>query len=181
MQGVQVQYDGDIGEYETNLLRAAVLVGILGRTSEERVNVVNAHLIASQRGLEVVEKKGGSAGDLVSLLTVELITDEGASRVSGTVLRQATHIVRVGDYWLDFAPTDGYLLITEHRDQPGMIGAVGTICGRNDVNISFMEVGRLEPRGRAVMILGLDDPLAEAVLAEINQVSGVENARVVQA
>ena len=181
VQGVQVQYDGDIGEYETNLLRAAVLVGILGRTSEQRVNVVNAHLIASQRGLEVVEKRGGSAGDLVSLLTVELITDQGASRVSGTVLRQATHIVRVGDYWLDFAPTDGYLLITEHRDQPGMIGAVGTICGRNDVNISFMEVGRLEPRGRAVMILGLDDPLAEAVLAEINQVSGVENARVVQA
>ena len=90
------------------------------------------------------------------------------------------HIVRVGDYWLDFAPSDGYLLINEHRDQPGMIGAVGTICGRNDVNISFMEVGRLEPRGRAVMILGLDDSLSAAVLDEINRISGVENARVVQ-
>ncbi|PZC46894.1 MAG: D-3-phosphoglycerate dehydrogenase [Chloroflexi bacterium] len=180
VQSIQIQYDGDIGEHDTNMLKAAVLVGIMGRTSEQRVNVVNAQLIASQRGLEVLEKKGGGAGDLVSLLTVEMVTEQGTSKVSGTVLRNTAHIVRIGEYWLDFAPVDGYLLITEHRDQPGVIGAVGTVCGRNDVNISFMEVGRLEPRGRAVMILGLDDPLADALLDEINQISGVENAQVVQ-
>ena len=61
-----------------------------------------------------------------------------------------------------------------------MIGLVGTITGKYDINIGFMEVGRLEPRGRATMILGLDDPMPEPVLNEIKSLSNVYQVKVVQ-
>ena len=72
------------------------------------------------------------------------------------------------------------MLFTDHQDRPGMIGAVGTITGKHDINIGFMEVGRLEARGRATMILGLDDILPEPVLAEINALPNVFKTWVIQ-
>ncbi|MEK7873946.1 MAG: ACT domain-containing protein, partial [Chloroflexota bacterium] len=71
------------------------------------------------------------------------------------------------DYWMDVVPTTPFMLITDHRDRPGLIGLVGTITGMHDINISFMEVGRREVRGRAMMVLGLDDPMPESVLKKI--------------
>ena len=77
-------------------------------------------------------------------------------------------------------PSVPYLLFIEHQDQPGSIGAVGTITGRNDINISFMEVGRLSPRGRATMIVGLDDPVPPPVLEEIKAIPHINTARLVR-
>jgi L-serine deaminase len=77
-------------------------------------------------------------------------------------------------------PSTPYYLFIDHHDRPGMIGAVGTITGRHDINISFMEVGRLEPRGRAMMVLGLDDPVPPDVLGEIRRIPHVYSARVVE-
>jgi D-3-phosphoglycerate dehydrogenase len=107
-------------------------------------------------------------------------TSQGKTVISGAHMRGGTHIVRVNDYWIDIVAAGGYMLFTDHQDRPGMIGAVGTITGKHDINIGFMEVGRLEPRGRATMILGLDDPLPEEVLSEINALSNVYQTSVVQ-
>ena len=95
-------------------------------------------------------------------------------------MRNEVHIVRINDYWLDMVLTGPYLLFVEQQDRPGSIGAVGTICGRNDINISFMQVGRLSPRGRAMMILGLDDPAPPDVLAQIRALDFIEAARLVR-
>ena len=76
-------------------------------------------------------------------------------------------------------PCVPYLLFVDNQDQPGSIGAVGTIAGRHNINISFMEVGRLQLRGRAMMILGLDDPVAPHVMEEITALSHIYNARLV--
>jgi D-3-phosphoglycerate dehydrogenase len=94
-------------------------------------------------------------------------------------MRGETHIVRVNDYWLDMVPSVPYLLFIEHRDRPGMIGTVGTITGVRDINISFMEVGRQAPRGRAMMVLGLDDSMPPSVQAEIAAVPDIYNVRLV--
>ena len=77
-------------------------------------------------------------------------------------------------------PTVPYLLFIDNPDQPGSIGAVGTVAGRNNINISFMEVGRLSPRGRAMMVIGLDDPVPPEVLAEINALPQIHDARLVK-
>jgi D-3-phosphoglycerate dehydrogenase len=68
----------------------------------------------------------------------------------------------------------------DNQDQPGTIGAVGTIAGRHNINISFMEVGRLTLRGMAMMVLGLDDPVPPAVLGKIKALPQINNARLVK-
>jgi D-3-phosphoglycerate dehydrogenase len=80
---------------------------------------------------------------------------------------------------MDVAPSTPYLLFVDNQDQPGTIGAVGTVAGRRNINISFMEVGRIAPRGQAMMVLGVDDPISAEALAEIMALPQIDNARVV--
>ena len=180
LESVNLRYDGEIAAHDTNLLRAACLVGILSPISDERVNLINANLHASQRGLRISEQKSPTAEQLSSMVTVEMETTKGKIAISASHVRGETHIVRINNYWIDIVPTGGYMLIASHQDRPGMIGAVGTITGKHDINISFMEVGRMEPRGPATMIIGLDDPLTDAVLAEINTLPNMVQTVVVQ-
>ena len=99
--------------------------------------------------------------------------------MAGTSMRDEPHIVKVNDYWLDITPSTPYMLFVDNQDQPGSIGAVGTIAGKYNINISFMEVGRLDMRGRAMMILGLDDPVPPSVLEEIIALPHIHTARMV--
>jgi D-3-phosphoglycerate dehydrogenase len=71
----------------------------------------------------------------------------------------------------------GYLLFGEHLDCPGIIGRVGTLLGASDVNISFMQVGRHQPRGRAVMILGLDEPINEELRQQLMAIPDIYSVK----
>ena len=177
--GVAIEYQGEVAHHDTSVLKSAVLAGLMGPVSEERVNFINAALIAQRRGLTVTEHKSAGAQEYTSLLAVTLKTTTGDTTLAGTSLRDEVHVVRVNEYWLDMVPSVPYLLFIEHEDRPGSIGTVGTITGKNDINISFMEVGRLSPRGRAMMILGLDDPVPGPVLEEIRSIGHFRSARVV--
>jgi D-3-phosphoglycerate dehydrogenase len=123
--------------------------------------MVNAHLIAQRRGLKITEHKDSICENYGNLVTVEVRTSVGQTTVAGTVMRGEPHIVRVDDYWIDVVPSGGYFLFSDHRDRPGLIGTVGIILGQADINISSMQVSRLEPRGQALMVLGLDEPVGE--------------------
>lgn len=178
LETITVHYEGEIAQYDTTVLKAAALVGLLTPVSDERVNLVNANLLASQRGLKVSEHKTASSNQQYgSLITVELKTNQGTTAVAGTSMRSEPHIVRINDYWLDVVASSGYMLSIYHQDRPGMIGAMGTITGQHDINISFMEVGRLAPRGRAMMIVGLDDQIPDSVLEKIRAISHVYSAK----
>jgi len=177
MNSIKIQYEGEISEHDTNALKAAVLGGLLEGISEERVNLVNANLIASQRGLSVVEQKEVACANYANLITVEVTTSTGQTTAAGTVLRNEAHIVRISDYWLDIVPTGSYFLFAEHLDRPGLIGAVGKITGDADINISSMNTGRLKPRGQAMMILALDEPLSEESLKKIMSLPDVYSAK----
>ncbi|MSQ40867.1 MAG: phosphoglycerate dehydrogenase [Dehalococcoidia bacterium] len=177
---ITIHYQGEIAHHDTSMLKAACLMGVLGPVTSERVNLVNASLLASQRGLRIVEEKQENGEEHYgSLVTVRLHTLQGTTSATGAVIRGEPHIVKLDDYWIDFVPSAPYLLFTHHQDQPGLIGAVGTITGKHDINISFMEVGRLAPRGQATMVLGLDDSIPETVLAEIRGISHIGTAKLV--
>jgi len=158
---VQIQYEGEISNYDTNTLKAAVLGGLLEGVSEERINLVNASILATRRGLTVVEQKESACENYASLITVEVTTSAGVTIGAGTVIHGESHIVRVNKFWMDIVPTGGYFLFCNHKDQPGLIGAAGKITGDADINISAMHLSRLKPRGDALMILALDEPLPE--------------------
>ncbi|GBD11972.1 D-3-phosphoglycerate dehydrogenase [bacterium HR23] len=179
LQRVILRYQGEIAQHDTTILKASALVGLLQPTTDQRVNVVNALSVAGRRGLIVAEEKGPAPEHYASLLGVELEATGGTLSLVGTSMRGEVHIVQVKGYWLDLVPSAPYLLFIDHHDRPGLIGAVGSITGRYNINISFMEVGRFEPRGRAMMVLGLDDPMPPEVLAEVRALSHIYSARLV--
>ncbi|MGD9116147.1 MAG: phosphoglycerate dehydrogenase [Dehalococcoidia bacterium] len=174
---VQISYEGEISEYDTNSLKAAVLGGLLEGVSEERVNLVNANLLASRRGLTVVEQKESDCENYASLITVEVTTSAGKTVGAGTVINGEPHIVRVNNFWMDIVPTGGYFLFCDHKDRPGLIGAAGNITGEADINVSAMHLSRLEPRGKALMILALDEPLPEEKQQKILSLADVYSVK----
>ena len=180
MKNINIKYNGEIANYNTNTLKAVILGGLLKEISEERVNLVNANLVAAHRGLKVVEQKEDICENYANLITVEVVTSDGATTVSGTVLRGESHIVQVDNYWIDIVPTGGYFLFSDHRDRPGLIGAVGKITGDADINISYMNLSRLKPRGQALMILALDEPLPEEQRQQILSLPDIHTAKLVR-
>ncbi len=180
INAIQIKYDGEISDYDTNALKATVIGGLLEGVSEERVNLVNANIVAAQRGLTVVEQKKATCENYASLITLEVTTSTGVTTVATTVMRGESHIVRVNNYWIDIVPTGGYFLFSDHRDRPGLIGAVGKITGDADINISYMHLSRLKPRGQALMILALDEPLPEEQQQQILSIPDVYSAKLVK-
>ncbi len=175
-----IRYFGELAKYHTSILRAAALVGLLGSVSEERLNLVNADIIAAERGLRILEETDASPGAYPSLIALELKTQTGSISLAGTRIQSETHIVRANNYSLDLVPSSPYLLFVDHQDRPGMIGALGNITGKHDINIAFMVVGREAPRGKATMVVGLDDPVSEEVLREMRSIPYLTGAKLVK-
>ena len=173
LESVHIEYAGEIARYDTLVLKAAVIQGLLAPISEERVNVVNADLVAAQRGLIIKEEKIASPEVYRSLLTVALNTSAGPKLISGASVIGRPMLVSVDEYLVDAPVGEGYMLFVENWDQPGLIGSVGTVAGAHDVNISSMDVGRQASRARAMMVLGLDEAMPEAALAEIRAMTGI--------
>lgn len=171
----ELEYCGELATVDTMPVRLAVLQGLLETTSEYRVTPVNAPLIARDRGMKISEHSHTSVENYAGLLTIRAKTAEGTRTFSGTVLRQEPHIIQADGFWVDFVP-GGSLLFTYHRDRPGVIGRVGTILGEVDINISGMYVGRMAPRERAMMVLKIDEPVAEEVLVKMREELDIDKA-----
>jgi D-3-phosphoglycerate dehydrogenase len=177
---VQIKYDGEISHYDTNALKVAVLGGLLDQISEERVNLVNANIVAARRGMKIVEQKDTICENYTNLITAEISTGSESVVVATTVIRGETHIVRVNDYWIDIYPCEGYFLFCDHLDRPGLLGSVGKITGDANINISAMHVGRLKPRGQALMILLLDEALPEKHRQQLLALTDMYSTRMVK-
>ena len=170
---VTISYSGEIGLHDVSPLKAAVIRGLLAPVSEEQVTIVNAEIVARRRGMRIEEHKGPSHDIYSNLITVRVATSTGDTTVSATLAHDGPHVVLVNDYWVDIPPTEGYLLMCENRDRPGMIGAVGTMLGGFDVNVSFMNVGRHTARGHALMVLMLDEPLNTEQLKKLQSIPDI--------
>jgi D-3-phosphoglycerate dehydrogenase / 2-oxoglutarate reductase len=153
---------GELSAVDGSPLVAAVLRGLLETSTTERVNLVNAAALAKARGITLVERKTPDAGGYAAQLTLSGQAGGETTTIGGTVAGGEPRLTRLNDYRLDMEPVD-VMLITHHRDRPGMIGRIGQTLGEADVNISAMHVGRSAPRADALMILALDDDVAPAV------------------
>ena len=181
LKSLTIRYQGDIAKEDTRPIKAAVLAGLLETLTEERVNMVNADIIASSRGLRVTEQKDSTCENYANMVMVEVNTKSGSTLVAGSSLRGKTHLIRVNDYWLEIEPSGSYMLFTEHKDRPGMIGAVGTIIGNADINISQMQVSRgVQRSGGAMMVLCLDEPLTTECHQEILAIPDMYKALIVR-
>jgi D-3-phosphoglycerate dehydrogenase / 2-oxoglutarate reductase len=180
MSSIDIGYEGEISKYDLTAVKAGVIGGLLQEISEERINVVNANLVAKRRGLRVTEHKDSACENYTSLITVAVTTSSGVATCAGTVMRGELHVVRVNDYWIDIVPKGGFFLFSDHRDRPGLIGAVGNVTGSADINVSSMQLARLKPRGQALMVLELDEPLNEAQIKQILAIPDIYTAKLVE-
>jgi D-3-phosphoglycerate dehydrogenase len=180
MNSTHIKYSGGVSNYDCNPIKTAIVSGLLQQANEERINLVNVGFIAAQRGLKISEEKEATCHNYSNLLTLEVNTNVGITAISGTVRDSETHIVQVNDFWMDIVPTGGYFLFCDHLDRPGLVGTIGNIAGKADINISSMHLSRLQPRGKALMILALDEPLGEEQLQEIRALPGIYSAKAVK-
>jgi D-3-phosphoglycerate dehydrogenase len=175
---VHFTYGGGLSEMDTGLLRALLIKGLFGVT-DPPITLVNANLVAREHGLRVVEEKTEDASPFSDLITL-CFEEDGKERVlSGTIMRGKPFIVRIDQYWMDIV-MEGYQLLAFHQDRPGLIGEVGQVTGRHDINIAFMGLGRLEPRGDALMALTLDEPASPEVQAEIEALKDIHSVRLLE-
>jgi D-3-phosphoglycerate dehydrogenase / 2-oxoglutarate reductase len=180
MGRIEIDYSGEIAQHDVTPLKAAVVGGILAPISEDHVNVVNVDIISQRRGLDITEKRGPSHEIYANLIRVRIGSKDRGSEVSATLAHDGPHVVSIDGFWVDVPPSEGYLLLVENKDRPGMVGSVGTLTGEFGVNINFMNVGKHEKRGGALMVLALDEMLTQEQLArvkEIPDILGVKLAR----
>jgi D-3-phosphoglycerate dehydrogenase / 2-oxoglutarate reductase len=172
---LEMDYEGEIGERDVSLVTAAAIEGMLSPFTEERINPVNARLVAANRGLRLVERRIPRGPGYPSTVTLR-----GAGlEVSGGVVGEVPRVTAIDGNRVDLIP-DGRFLFSRHEDRPGVVGRIGTILGEADINIASMQVGRDAPRGRAMMILAVDDPVEEPVLAMLRDVHGMSDLRYVE-
>jgi D-3-phosphoglycerate dehydrogenase / 2-oxoglutarate reductase len=176
---ISLTYAGEIGAWDPSPIRTAVLAGILEAVTDQRVNAVNADLVAAARGLSVSESRSDASEPWASLLTVEFGDTADALRLAGSTAHGRPHLASVGDFAID-AELAGRMLVTRHRDQPGIVGSVGTSLASASVNISSLELSRLSEHGEAMMFVSVDQPIPEPVLASLRGLDGILDARVVE-
>ena len=180
MQEIRLTYAGEIAGRPTATLTLGLVRGLLGTILSEHVTDVNAMLIAKARGLRVTETVTTESSDYASLVAAELRTDRGATSVAGAVFfKREARFVQIDGFSLEALP-QGWMLVFANLDVPGVIGRIGTLCGRHGINIAGMQLGRERRGGRAVSVLNLDDPMPPAALDEIRAMPDIVLAKLVK-
>ena len=173
MQRVHIEYLGEIANFEVSPLRAAVIVGMFERVSDEKVTIVNADRFAEQYGVRIDEERGPAREPYANLVVVQIVGAEGEMRVAATHTPEGVRVVSIGEFeGVELSPAAArYVLAIENVDRPGMIGAVGQLLGGWDVNIKYMSVAPGAEQ-RALMVLGMSRPLTAQ---ELDQVAAIES------
>lgn len=183
LQELRVRYSGEVSEYNVAPITVAVLKGMLGHALQETVNFVNAPIIAKERGIKVIESKSSIVEDFADLIYV-IVRTTGTKEefsVAGTLFghKKDPRVVRINRYHVDAVP-EGFILVLMNEDKPGIIGNVGTILGRNNINIAGMTLGRNVVGGQAVTMLNVDSRVSEEALKEISKAPNIIDIRMVE-
>lgn len=163
---------GALADVPPEPLVRAFLSGLLQATTDRRVSVVNAESIARELGIVVEARGDGGASSYASSLRLLA----GGTSITATSLAGSPRIVELNGYEIDAIPA-GAMLMTQHRDVPGMIGRVGTVLGDAGVNISTMQVSRNTVGGDAIMVLAADRAPGDDTLAALRAIPGIGTVR----
>jgi D-3-phosphoglycerate dehydrogenase len=177
IEEIEIEYAGDVSNLRVSAITIAVLKGVLESVTD-RVNMVNAPVIARERGIRVVETKSSRSLDFASAIT---------TRVKGRTQRLITgalfhgnqpRIVRIDDFMLEAIPEGPTILIQNH-DRPGVVGAVGLLLGECGINISRMQLALIREKAEAAMIVNVDEAPGESVMERLRSLPNMISAQLV--
>lgn len=177
---LKISYAGEISQKNTTPLTLSALKGFLSPILDIQVNQVNAPHLAKERGLKWTETKTNEAQDYTSLITLQLSSGKQKFSVAGTLMAKGSpRIVLIDDLRVDVTP-EGSLVVYTNVDKPGVIGHVGTILGKNKINIAAMQVGRKSTGGEAITVVNVDSEVSETALQQIRDFAGITQVKCVK-
>ncbi len=169
---ITISYSGDVANLDTRPLTHAALKGLLGSFTDTPVNYVNAPTLAQEKGIHVHETISSAKHDFTSLIRMKLEDHEGGiDEIWGTIYeKKYPRLVKIGEIYLDAIP-EGWMIIIQNIDRPGVIGNVGTTLGRHNINIGRFQLGR---RGdRAICLVNIDTPADETVIHDLGELPNI--------
>ena len=194
-ESITVGYHGKVAEWKTALLRNSALKGSL-KQSIDSVNLVNAVSVASERGIQVQEQKRPEDTGSGNVISLAVRTHQGEHRARGVVLHgRSPRLLDLDGFHVE-APLEGHLTVLRNRDVPGVIGQVGTVLGKNEINIANFALGRSDAsassavatsstgtasvRAEAMAVVQTDQAVTANALDELKRISAVISVRSVQ-
>ena len=176
IKAVSIEYEGLVSKLNVKPLSQVALMGVL-RPQLTSVNMVNAPVIARERGIEVAEVKHERETDYSSMIRLSVTTEKYTRSVTGTLFGgKHPRIVEIKGIEIDaeFAP---HMLYITNDDKPGFIGRLGTLMGEGKVNIATFHLGRDKPGGSAIALVQVDQPISADLMGKISGIDGVMQAK----
>jgi len=176
IKAISVEYEGAVAALNVKPLTQAVLTGLL-RPQLEAVNMVNAPIIARERGVDVAEVKHERDSDYQTKITVTVTTERRTRAVSGTLFGGSKpRLVNIKGIEIEgeFSP---HMLYITNEDKPGFIGRLGALLGDSKVNIATFHLGRDKPGGEAIALVSVDSAISPDLLTRLAALEGVTQAK----
>lgn len=178
VEKVEIMYGGEAAGMETSIITLAILKGIFEPVLKEKINYVNAKIIAENRGVLVTESTESNADHYLNLITLKIAGQKDEFTISGTIFGKGEQrIIRLNKYELDVTPTP-YMLVAENIDKPGVVGQIGTLLGASKINIATMQLGRTKQG--AMMVIAVDSDIPKETLNLIGGIEGMSRVRFVK-
>jgi len=176
IKSVEVRYQGSIAEMAVEAITLNFAIGLLQQHFDMPLNTVNVAVLAKERGISIDETKNIEAKDVAASFSAKVVTDKVTRTVRGSVFGQTLlRIIEIDGFNIEMTP-QGSVLIIFNDDKPGVIGAVGTVCGKHNINICTMGVGQKPAEKKAMLAVSLDkEPNTKAVeeLAKLDFVNEI--------
>jgi D-3-phosphoglycerate dehydrogenase / 2-oxoglutarate reductase len=176
LKAVTIEYAGHAASLNTKPLTAIVLEGLLSPLMDT-VNMVNAPIIAKDRGISVTESTVEGASDYPTLVRLTVQTDRRERVVAGTLFGDhKPRVVQINDMSVE-AEVAPHMLYLNNEDEPGLIGDVGTLLGDAGVNIATFHLGRSAAGGDALALIEVDEAVTDEVIEKLLAVKHIKQAK----
>jgi len=173
IKSVDVQYRGSIAEAAVDSVTLSFAIGLLQKHFDMPLNMINVPVLAKERGISIDQTKNPEARDVAASFTAAVVTDKVARTVTGSVFGNTLlRIIEIDGFNVEITP-HGAVIVIFNDDKPGVIGSVGTVCGRHSINICTMGVGQKAAEGKAVLAVSLDKQPGEKVVQELGELDFV--------
>jgi D-3-phosphoglycerate dehydrogenase len=177
---LNIIYAGEIIQHDLAPLTMALVKGVLSPILQETVNFINAVSLAKERGIKVNESKSSYEEEFVTLIQLEIKTDKETRKVCGTLSsNKQPRIVKVDNYYVELSPY-GEMIYIQNWDRPGIIGSLGSLLGKHNINIAAMTFGRLQPGGNSISVLNVDSPVSAEALDKIRKLENILSVKVIK-
>ncbi|MFW6062026.1 MAG: phosphoglycerate dehydrogenase [Planctomycetota bacterium] len=174
LQKVEVIYRGSIADANVQPITTYLLVGLMQPHMDQPINVINAPVMAEDRGVEIEQITSAKVKEFANMVEVKVTTDKMERTAKGTIFgNRFPRIIAIDGYRMEMKP-EGHVVIIWNDDKPGVVGRYGSLLGENDINIADMTFSRKKDIGKALVGLNLDNAPGNGVLDELRKMKFVD-------